>query len=526
MEFIELYEQREQFRGNVIGVIGNDLNGYVLDDVAIEFLEQTPLTQLDPHNVLDAEGIRKITEVTSREQIAANFHRREAEKQTKAKDVETQQAIFEMERQEKAAEYRAVREMATAKAREDSLTAQVEADERLKSETARLKTDEMVGIQRENLQREVEVAAKTRERAVAVEEEKVEKARRLEIVAREIETTAASRYLEHEKAGIAELAKARIAVEKTVAEQEESILTLRKVEQANRDREATVIAAGADAEAILITTIKEAEAKERAAQHLAKERMTLAEATKAASDLEATAKVRLAEATQAEAAATGLAAVDVRRAEAIAIEQIGVAEGRAKEADAKAERARGEAEASSIEAKLRAEAAGITEKAAAMKELEGVGKEYDLAVRNIDADVAVRTAAINAQKEASVRQAEALGTALSNANIDIVGGADMFVDRIIGAVSSGKAIDGFVNGNHTMHQVAAPYLNGDKDLLELAGGSIAALGAGGLAGLTLAGALGQLAHRLGGAQGAQLHEIVDVLKAKGLDSIDLRDVSK
>ena len=43
MEFVQLYEQREQFRSNVIAVIGSDLNGYVLDDVAIEYLEQTPV---------------------------------------------------------------------------------------------------------------------------------------------------------------------------------------------------------------------------------------------------------------------------------------------------------------------------------------------------------------------------------------------------------------------------------------------------------------------------------------------------
>ena len=101
---MQLYEQRERFRTNVIGVIGDDLNGYMLDDVAIEYLEQTPMEQLDPNNVLDAEGIKKITDVTSRENIQANHFRREAEKQIKAKDVETQQAVFEMERQEKAAE--------------------------------------------------------------------------------------------------------------------------------------------------------------------------------------------------------------------------------------------------------------------------------------------------------------------------------------------------------------------------------------------------------------------------------------
>ena len=45
-------------RDAVVAVIGRDLNGYVLEDVAIDYLEQTPKHLLDPSNILDAEGIR------------------------------------------------------------------------------------------------------------------------------------------------------------------------------------------------------------------------------------------------------------------------------------------------------------------------------------------------------------------------------------------------------------------------------------------------------------------------------------
>jgi uncharacterized membrane protein YqiK len=495
MEFVQLYEQREGFRANVINVIGNDLNGYVLDDVAIEYLEQTPLDQLDPSNVLDAEGIKKITDITSRENIAANHYRREAEKQIKAKDVETQQAVFEMERQEKAAEYRAMREVATTKAKEESLTAVVETEERLKAEAVRLRADEQIGIQRENNQREIEVAGKNRERSIAVETEKVEKARQLEVVARQIETTVASRDLETEKGRIAELAKGRVAAEKTVAEQEESIKTMRVVEDANRGREATVIAAGAKAEAVLITTIKEAEAKEKASVHIAKERMTLADANRAASELDTVAMMRRAEGSRAEAAAYGLAGAEVKMAEAIA-----------------------------IEATLKSEAAGLLDKAAAMKQLEGVGKEYDLAVKNIDADVQVRTAAIGAQKDAAIAQSEALGLALASAKIDIVGGTDMFVDRILGGAATGKAIGSFANGSDASRAITLPYVNGEKDAVELLANSVAGLGASGIANITLARALSALAGRLGGTEGVQLGEIVKSLQARGLGDVDVRSL--
>jgi uncharacterized membrane protein YqiK len=60
MEFEHLYTHRDVFKDQIISVIGKDLNGYVLDDAAIDFLEQTPISVLDPANVLEALGIKKI----------------------------------------------------------------------------------------------------------------------------------------------------------------------------------------------------------------------------------------------------------------------------------------------------------------------------------------------------------------------------------------------------------------------------------------------------------------------------------
>jgi len=64
MQFAELHDAREMYRDQVLAVIGNDLNGFVLDDLAIDDLEMTPIEVLDPNNVLDAAGLRKIEELT------------------------------------------------------------------------------------------------------------------------------------------------------------------------------------------------------------------------------------------------------------------------------------------------------------------------------------------------------------------------------------------------------------------------------------------------------------------------------
>ena len=63
--FERLHERLDEFRYDVIHTIGRDLNGYVLEDVAIESIQQTPLEALDPNNILDAAGIRAIVERTA-----------------------------------------------------------------------------------------------------------------------------------------------------------------------------------------------------------------------------------------------------------------------------------------------------------------------------------------------------------------------------------------------------------------------------------------------------------------------------
>src|SRR5690606_33125228 len=132
IEFVQLFENRLQFRDKILDVIGNDLNGYVLEDVAIDYIEQTPKSALDPHNILDAEGIRKITELTAAQNIRTNMYERDEELAIKKKNVETIEAMLELARQQADAEARQEREIATIRAREESETKKVQEEERKK----------------------------------------------------------------------------------------------------------------------------------------------------------------------------------------------------------------------------------------------------------------------------------------------------------------------------------------------------------------------------------------------------------
>ena len=82
-DFVELYDAREKFRDEIINLIGRQLNGYFLDDAAIDYLEQTPVQYLDEDNTLDAEGIKKIRDLTAKQITQANKIQREKEKEIK-----------------------------------------------------------------------------------------------------------------------------------------------------------------------------------------------------------------------------------------------------------------------------------------------------------------------------------------------------------------------------------------------------------------------------------------------------------
>ncbi|MDQ6158840.1 hypothetical protein NMF55_27980, partial [Pseudomonas aeruginosa] len=145
-DFVQLFENRQDFRDRIIEVIGNDLNGYVLEDVAIDYLEQTAKNSLDPSNILDAEGIRKITELTATQNVITNELERNEELAIKKKNVETREAALALERQQADAEARQKREIETIRAREEAETARVKEEERLKAEQARIQAQQEIDV--------------------------------------------------------------------------------------------------------------------------------------------------------------------------------------------------------------------------------------------------------------------------------------------------------------------------------------------------------------------------------------------
>jgi uncharacterized membrane protein YqiK len=512
LDFVDLYTKRNDFRDQIIEVIGTDLNGYSLEDAAIDFLEQTPMSSLDPKNILDAQGIRKITELTAIEAVRTNDYRRNEEKEITRQNVDAKEAILELERRQADAEIKQRREIETIRAREEAEIALAHAEERLRAETAHLRTEQQLGVQKQNKEREIAVADKNRERVIAIETERIEKDRMLEVIARERETElttiAKNKEVEAEKRAIAEVIRERVAVDKTVAEQEEHIKRLRVVEEAERTRQSVIIAAAAEAQEALVKDIKAAEAAEAAAKFKAREELLLAEARQQAAELDARAKIRLAEGTQAEAAAAGLADVQVRERNAEVIEKTGRAE-------AAVERERALVAAEAIREKLKGEAEGLQEKAGAMAALDDVTREHEEYRLRLEMEKEIRLAGIDVHRQIAESQAMVVSAGLEKANIDIVGGDSVFFDKLLGSITMGKSIDGFVEHSTVAQGVGARYLDGKANLADDLARVLGPVSTGDVANLTLAAFLTQQI-RSGGEDAGKLRELLAAAKKLGV----------
>ena len=114
-----------------------------------------------------------------------------------------------------------------------------------------------------------------------------------------------------------------------------------------------------------------------------------------------------------------------------------------------------------IKEKALADAAGIEEKAAAMKKLDGVGKDHEEFKLRLDKELQIDLANINIQKDIADAQAQVLGDALKQAKIDIVGGETMFFDNIVSQISRGKGIDRLVQNSENIQQVKDSILGSD-----------------------------------------------------------------
>ena len=511
MEFHELFTERIKFREQIQATIGKDLDGFFLQDVAIDYLEQTPLEQHDPSNVLDSEGIRKITEITQRERVVANEFSQRAQVQVEKENADADIAKREQKRRNEEDTARQNRAINEVKANEEAEARKVIEARRMEVESKRLETEETIRLRQEDLNRAVQereyTVRKEKERLEheAVQEGEEARVRRERTVSlaemdKEVKVAEAAVEVERKRATV-------VAEQKAVTQQEEEKRNIEARMTAERVREVTLIEAEMNAkkdqtekvvaseaqkeaernlaEAEKIKTITAAEAAREAALRDAERLQTIADAEAKVADKRRHAAEQEAEGLAAKSAAHGLAEAkvikakaDAKKVEALAIKEVGLAEAdvlKAKgtvvaentetqaQAEAEGTKDRELAVAAGIEARGVAEAKAIQQKAEAMKLLQAAGQEHEEFKLRLQKERDIELAAINVQKEVASANALVVAEALKNAKIDIVGGENDFFEKIVRSIGTGKSVDRAVNNSATLTDIKTTFFNGDPE---------------------------------------------------------------
>lgn len=511
MEFHSLFTERITFRENIQNTIGKDLDGFLLQDVAIDYLEQTPLEQHDPSNVLDAEGIRKITEITQRERVSANEFSQRAQVQVEKENADADIAKREQKRRNEEDTARQHRAITEVKANEEAESRKVIEARRMEVEAKRLEAEESIRLRTEDMNRSVQEREYTvkkeqqrleQESVQEGEEARVRRERTVSLAEmdKEVKIAEAAVEVERKRATV-------VAEQKAVTQQEEEKRNIEARMTAERVREVTLIEAEMNAkkdqtekvvaseaqkevernlaDAAKIKLITAAEASREGALRDAERMQTMADADAKVADKRRHSAEQDAEGTAAREAAKGLAEAKVTiakagamKVEASAIKEMGFAEAEVTKAkgDVQAEvtetQAEAEAEgtkdrelaiATGIEARGTAEAKAIQLKADAMKLFHDAGKEHEEFKLRLQKDRDVELAALNVQKEIANSNALVVSEALKNAKIDIVGGENDFFEKIVRSIGNGKAVDRTVNNSATLTDIKTTFFNGDPE---------------------------------------------------------------
>lgn len=509
MEFHELFTERITFRDQIQNTIGKDLDGFLLQDVAIDYLEQTSLEEHDPENVLDAEGIKKITQITQRERVVANEHSQRASVQIEKENADADIAKREQRRRNEEDTAKQDRVITEVKANEEAEARKVIEARRQEVESKRLEADESIRLRTEDMNR----AVQEREYTVKKEKQRLEqesqqegeeaRVRRERTVAladmdKDVKVAEAAVEVERKRAVV-------VAEQKAVVQQEEEKLNIEARMTAERVRDVTLIEADMNAKKEQVEKVVAAEAQKEADRNLAEaekiKTVTAADATREAALMEAEriqtmadaeakasekkrhAMEQEAEGTAAREAANGLAEAKVimakagaKKIDAQAVKEVGFAEAeviKAKggvtaqvteqqaQAEAEGVKDRELASAAGIEAKGLAEAKAIEEKAKAMKLLHDAGQQHEEFRLKLAKERDIELAAINVQRHIAEAHSGIVGEALKYSSIDIVGGENDFFEKIVRAVGTGKSVDRLLTHSSTLSDIKNTFFNGD-----------------------------------------------------------------
>ncbi|HEX8912633.1 MAG TPA: SPFH domain-containing protein [Humisphaera sp.] len=309
-ELVELHAKRDEFASSVQEIVQHDLssNGLSLESVTISALDQTDPGALQERNVFDAQGLRKIAEITQKARIERNEIERESERQVAEKDVSTRkkvlelqrdQAEFEAEQKMKVANVNAARqrEVAEFKITQDEAVAKRDIEKQRTVETTEV--ERRLAVEQAEIAKRIALIAKTKEQETAdiLKKQAVEVAERAKQVA----------VAEKERERAAALALV-LAAEAEAEREKQKVVTVTVTSEAEREAQKKLIAAQqavnenkireeTNADVLAYMAVKEAEGQRQAAelQYEAKLRVADADAQAAAKRADGERAARMVE---------------------------------------------------------------------------------------------------------------------------------------------------------------------------------------------------------------------------------------
>jgi uncharacterized membrane protein YqiK len=176
--FMSLHSQRKEFAEMIQAALAEELkkNGLTLENVSITSLSMVPVSELDPSDVFDAEGLRAITESVATNREKTNQIQREKETQIQGQNVAAKMRFLELEQAQKQAEADQTRKVAEYAAIQNAETAKAVYTQEEARERALILKDQQIAVaqtEKTRAEREALIAAEKAQQAAEIEKQSV-----------------------------------------------------------------------------------------------------------------------------------------------------------------------------------------------------------------------------------------------------------------------------------------------------------------------------------------------------------------
>ena len=415
MDLFEIHTKRDEFAERVKEHVKSDLeaNGLLLESVTISELDQTDPGELSDNNVFDAQGKKKITEITAAAAVERNNLERNAEQARKLKDVETRRQILDLERKQAEAEAEQATEIAKVRADKERESQEALITQQRQIELARIEKEKQVQAQEIAREQNFETLKVQQEQAVQAAQIAKEQALQMATVERDKGVSLAQRQKE-----------IAVAEQETVRAKAEEATLLAQAERERANQQVTTVTQLAEAD-------REANKKLIAARQEIEQNKLRQQTT---ADVEAYSRIKNAEAEREAAGQQAQARLQIAEAEATARERV----------------ARGEKAQQMVGVEVAREQVNV-EQARVAVERQQLENRQEFAQAGIQLEI--QKLSIQANRDVQMEFAKSLSAFLSSGHMTLYGTpetATMMLDNMAKGFGLRSMIEGFVGGPNGM----------------------------------------------------------------------------